>query len=152
MKIANLATPMIAAAALSLSFAAAAHAGSDAPGDITFKSPTGNIACDIAPNIGGVASCEIRDHAWPTPASSNGQICDFAFGGQRFNLAPGAAANVSCFQGASLIDSPDMEILAYGQTRSFGAITCGSEENGITCTDSGTGHFFRLSSDTYQVS
>lgn len=152
MKIVNLAAPMIAAAAISLSLAAAAHAGTDAPGDITFKSPTGNIACDIAPNIGGAASCEIRDHAWPTPASSNGQICDFAFGGQHFNLVPGEAADVTCFQGASLIDSPNMEILDYGQTRSFGTITCDSEKNGITCTDSGTGHFFRLSSDTYQVS
>jgi hypothetical protein len=153
MKIAKLAAFSSAAAAMALPLAGLAHAGTDGPADITFKSPTGNIACDLAPNLDGAASCEIRDHIWPTPASSlSGQPCDFTVGGQHFNLFPGKASDVSCYQGAGLLDSPNMETLDYGQTRSINAITCDSEPDGITCTDSGTGHFFRLSSDSYQLS
>ncbi len=31
------------------------------------------------------------------------------------------------------------------------SITCDSEPSGMTCTDSGTGHFFRVSRDSYQL-
>jgi hypothetical protein len=42
--------------------------------------------------------------------------------------------------------------LDYGQkTRSLGAISCDSEQSGVTCTDTSTGHFFQVSSDSYQV-
>jgi hypothetical protein len=41
--------------------------------------------------------------------------------------------------------------LAYGQTKSLGPITCDSEPSGVTCTDSSTGHSFRVSTDSYQV-
>jgi hypothetical protein len=44
-----------------------------------------------------------------------------------------------------------VQALNYGQTRSAGAITCDSERPGMTCTDSGTGHFFRLSRESYQL-
>jgi hypothetical protein len=151
MKIAKLAALSIATAAAALPLAGLAHAGTDGPADITFKTPTGNIACDLAPLLDGAASCEIRDHIWATPLSSTGQPCDFALGGQRFNLLPGKPSDVSCFQGANLLDSPNVETLDYGQTRVIDTITCDSEVDGVTCTDSGTGHFFRLSSDSYQL-
>jgi hypothetical protein len=41
--------------------------------------------------------------------------------------------------------------LDYGQTRSLGSITCDSEPSGLTCTDTGSGHFFRLSRESYDV-
>lgn len=41
--------------------------------------------------------------------------------------------------------------LDYGQTHSLGTITCDSEPAGVTCTDSSTGHFFQVSSDSYQL-
>ena len=44
------------------------------------------------------------------------------------------------------------QTLAYGQTRSLGTITCDSEPTGITCTDSSTGHYFRISRETYELS
>jgi hypothetical protein len=73
------------------------------------------------------------------------------FGGQHFNLTPGTPSDVSCFQGASLLDSPNVEVLDYGQMRSIDTITCDSEPDGISCTDSDTGHFFRLSPESYQL-
>jgi hypothetical protein len=42
-------------------------------------------------------------------------------------------------------------MLGYGQTRSLGAITCDSETSGITCTDTSSGQFFRVSRDSYQL-
>lgn len=151
MKIAKLAALPIAAAALGLSVAATANAGTDGPADIQFKSPTENIYCSLAPLLDGAASCEIRDHSWPTPLSVTGQACNFALGGLHYNLQPGQASDATCYEGASQLDTPNVEVLDYGQTRSFGTITCDSEPDGITCTDSGTGHFFRLSSDSYQL-
>jgi hypothetical protein len=42
-------------------------------------------------------------------------------------------------------------VLQYGQTRSLNSVTCESQQSGITCTDTGTGHFFQLSRDTYEL-
>jgi hypothetical protein len=151
MTIIKLAAAPIAAAALGLAVAATAHAGTNGPADILFKSPTENIWCDLAPNLDGAATCEIREHSWPTPLSRSGQACNFTLGGLHYNLFPGEPSDATCYEGAGLVDTPNVETLDYGQTRNFGAITCDSEPDGVTCTDSSTGHFFRLSSDTYQV-
>jgi hypothetical protein len=40
--------------------------------------------------------------------------------------------------------------LDYGQSRSFGTLTFGSEASGMTCTND-TRHFFRVSSESYQL-
>jgi Family of unknown function (DUF6636) len=152
MKIAKLLALTLASAATALPLAAFAHACGNGPPDMQFKSPSGNIVCDLAVNLNGAAHCEIRNHAWSTPVSSyTGKPCDFTFGGQSFNLFPGEMSKVSCFQGASSLDSPRVETLDYGQTRSMGTIMCDSEPSGMTCTDSSTGHFFRLSSESYQL-
>ena len=39
----------------------------------------------------------------------------------------------------------------YSQLQSVGTLTCGSEPTGMTCTDSGTGHYFRTSRETYEL-
>jgi hypothetical protein len=44
-----------------------------------------------------------------------------------------------------------LQTLDYGQTRSVGTITCSSEPSGVACTDSSTGHFFRVSQESYDV-
>ena len=41
--------------------------------------------------------------------------------------------------------------LDYGQTRCLGPITCDSEPTGMTCTDTSTGHFLRVSRESYQL-
>ncbi len=54
-------------------------------------------------------------------------------------------------QGASKFNAPGLKTLDYGQTYSQGAITCDSEVSGVTCTDTSTGHFFRVSRETYEL-
>jgi hypothetical protein len=40
--------------------------------------------------------------------------------------------------------------LDYGQTHSVGAMTCESEPSGMTCTDTSSGHYFRVSQESYE--
>jgi hypothetical protein len=41
--------------------------------------------------------------------------------------------------------------LDYGETAFSGAIRCAIEPAGITCTDTSTNHFFRLSRESYEL-
>ncbi len=41
--------------------------------------------------------------------------------------------------------------LDYGQSMSYGVITCDSESAGVTCTDTGTGHFVRISRENFEL-
>jgi hypothetical protein len=38
-----------------------------------------------------------------------------------------------------------------GQARSAGTITCSSEQSAMRCTDASTGHFFRVSPESYEL-
>ena len=67
------------------------------------------------------ANCEVREHTWVAPASTSGPH--------------GRACDFSF----------------GGQTYSRGAMTCDSELSGVTCTDTGTGHFFRVSRENYEL-
>ena len=42
-------------------------------------------------------------------------------------------------------------MLDYAQARSAGAITCSSEQSAMRCTDVSTGHFFRVSRESYEL-
>ena len=82
---------------------------------------------------------------------STGRACDFDFGGLEFYVSQAKPANLGCYEGASNFNRPDVNTLDYGQTLSRGPITCGSEASGVTCTDTATGHFFRVSREDYEL-
>jgi hypothetical protein len=66
--------------------------------------------------------------------------------GDRFYLTQGGDAGVGCYGQ----EFPTAEqTLGYDQSLSLGTITCVSEYTGMTCTDSSTGHYFRVSRDGY---
>jgi hypothetical protein len=144
------------ASAAALPLAAIANAcggGGDIPEDHDFVTPSGNIACSIYSDSSG-ANCEVREHTWVAPASTNGpygRACDFNFGGLEFYVSQAKPANLGCYEGASNFDAPSAKTLDYGQIYSHGAITCGSELSGVTCTDTSTGHFFRISRENYAL-
>jgi hypothetical protein len=154
MKLAMLVAGSTAAAAMALTLAATAHAGGgrSGPPDISFNTPSGNIGCTLSANQHGAAYCEIRDHVWASPVSDyTGKSCDVTFGGLEFLLKPGDPSKAGCYQGVSMLDYPGVETLDYGQTRTMGTVTCASEQTGLVCTDSGTGHVLRLSSESYEL-
>lgn len=133
---------LIAATAVSstIGLAATAHADDTS----AFQSPSGNVGCRMS--TGGVL-CEIKDYTWFIPRPP-----DYNLGGKgnRFVLDRGREPVAGEWH--SDHEFPDgSPTLDYGQTRTLGSITCDSELSGVTCTDSSTGHFFRVSRESYQL-
>jgi hypothetical protein len=145
----------IATAATTLPLAAIAQA--DFSGQ--FASPSGNIRCDVSAeaDYGPIAHCQIGDYTYVAPPGSER---DSVSGGpcpsgsdipNDFILEQGKAAYLTCHDSALDSGFGPWTTLAYGQTKSAGSINCDSEQSGVTCTDSGSGHFFRVSHDSYQL-
>jgi len=118
-----------------------------------FVTASGNIVCSVYADNAG-ANCEVREHTWVAPASTrgpSGRACDFSFGGLEFYVSQAKPAKLGCYEGVSDFNAPGLKTLDCGQTFSRGAITCDSELSGVTCTDSATGHFFRISRENYEL-
>ena len=150
MKITMIAALDIATAATALPLAATTHADNNY---YAFLSPSGNIRCVLSSQDGPVpiAQCQIKDYTYvPQPASPCAD--GGAAPGWEFRLDQGKVPYLPC--GYTALDSGvgnNLPTLDYGQTHSIGSITCDSEHSGVTCTDTSTGHFFRVSSDSYQL-
>jgi hypothetical protein len=115
-------------------------------GPSSFRSPSGNINCTLStPGGENQARCEVVEHTWTAPPPPDCHLNS----GDRFYLTQGGSAVVGCY-GQEFGPGPQ-QTLEYGQTQSFGTITCESEYMGMTCTDSSTGHYFRVSRDTYEL-
>ena len=178
-QIGKLALIATATAVVTLVSAATAHAcgcgGSVDPAYIThtFWSPSGNIACeyqvgfDSDPNKGFV-DCEVSDHTWVAPRdpSCAGRHVDgdelsmIGEASQPLDAGPDdpvyrgfrlGLPTWGCYSGSGPLGGPHESTLEYGQTLSVGPITCDSEPSGVTCTGSSTGHFFRVSRESYQL-
>jgi len=88
------------------------------------------------------------------PASTHGPFdrpCDFDFGGLQFYVSKGEPGKLGCYEGLSDFKRTLPKTLDYGQSESLGPMTCVSETSGVTCTDTVTGHFFRVSRETYEL-
>jgi len=145
MKITMHALIATATAAATIGLAATAHADEI----YDFLSPSGNIVCFVSTSFDGTngAECEIRDYTYVAPPKPPG--CQLGGWGDRFSLKQGSAPVVHCHGDTNFVHG--LPILPYGQMRSAGPITCNSEASGVTCTDRSTGHFFRLSRESYQL-
>ncbi|QLL05626.1 DUF6636 domain-containing protein [Mycobacterium vicinigordonae] len=129
-----------AAVAGAVAVPAVAHADSK-----YFQSPSGNIVC-MLDSTG--AACDIQEYTYtPPPPPECAQHIKW---GNRFTLTAGKPGQIEC-HGDTLAMSGEAS-LNYGQTISAGSITCASSEQaGIKCTDSSSGHFFRVSRDSFQL-
>jgi hypothetical protein len=114
-------------------------------GPAGFRSPSGNINCTLSTSGGeNEARCEVVEHTWTVPPPPNCHLDS----GDRFGMRQGGPAVVGCY-GQEF--PPAQQTLGYGQALSLGTLTCLSEYTGMTCTDSSTGHYFRVSRDTYEL-
>ena len=120
--------------------AAIAHA------DGVFQSPSGNIACMVTSVGRGRAVCEISGHSYASPPRPSD--CHLAGWGDHILMEHGSAPVWMCHGDALLADG--QPTLQYGETGLGGTIACGSEVDGVTCTDTSTGHFFTVSREAYQ--
>lgn len=110
------------------------------PGD--FSSPSGNIGCYV--DVGNGIRCDIKTRTWaPPPAPPSCQL-DY---GQGLVVDQGPGAFVCA--GDTVLGSSN--VLAYGAIAQRGPFRCDSEEDGMTCVDTQTGHGFFLSSQSYRA-
>ena len=130
-----------------------------------FQSPSGDILCvmlrnhDIndPANYGkGEGTCQVQDPTYAVPprqyvAAVDGQLgfCYLSGWGSQFSLPQGSPPHLDCVGGALV--PPPLPTLEDGQAMSLGAITCASEPSTMTCTDTSSGRFFRVSRDSYQL-
>ena len=138
----------IAAAAIGL--AASSHATGFSE---QFQSPSGDISCNLVnyPPLDthsfakNFVQCDIADHTWAAPQPPPPGRAEAT---STFVLSRGHLPIVGYSPGTlAAVDSmPD-----DGQARSAGAITCSSEQSAVRCTDVSTGHFFRVSRESYQL-
>jgi hypothetical protein len=108
---------------------------------VTFHTPSGNIHCLAAddPDMGTFVDCELREIT-TSPLQPRPAWCDLDWG-HRFSLSEYGTAEMGC-AGDTVVDSGG-QVLPYGRTIRFGAITCESQETGLTCSNA-EGHGFSL--------
>jgi hypothetical protein len=127
-----------------------AIARADTDGAFAFQTPSGNIACSVEPaergGTDGFVGCEIGEHTYSPPPRP--PACHQAWG-DRLTLAQGGQPELHCH--GDTMRGADLPTLDYGETAFSGAIRCSIEPAGITCTDTSTGHFFRLSRESYEL-
>jgi serine/threonine protein kinase len=148
--------PTVTPAPASTSTSTAQPAPYDGPSvmAVDFQSPSGSVMCTMgtrtAPSaINPFVACEVMIlNLSPPPA-----VCHQSFVGM-FDLEQGTTPDPPslCTPDYSPVTPwSGYPILGYGQTHTVGAITCDNESSALTCTDTSTGHYFRVSGDSYQV-
>jgi hypothetical protein len=141
----RLAAAAAATAVAAVGMAAAAHADADYQ---QFQSPSGDVKCELTVNYMGepYANCTVRNASYAVPPDQ----CDMSrpvF--PQFGITQGhTPAQPSCVIDHAELPWPTLD---FGQKRSVGTITCDSEPAGVTCTDAGTGHFIRVSPESYDL-
>ena len=113
----------------------------------SFQSPSGNVYCGLGQSDATTfAACEIRDHTWVAPPRPTPCMGGW---GDRVSMRQGSAPQMSCH--TDTLKDPASPVLDYGGTRSLNSLQCDSEISGMTCTDSSSGHYFRLARDNYEL-
>ena len=109
-----------------------------------FSSPTGNIGCVLSSEF---AVCEIGDHDYALP--SEPADCQGDWGAAIQFTDPSTAPTFGACKTDTQLGSPDL--LAYGSTAVAGSFACLSQEVGMTCWNTDTGHGFSLSRAAYAL-
>jgi hypothetical protein len=117
-----------------------------------FQSPSGDISCNLVNSppldthsLGkNFVQCDIANHSWVAPRPPPQGRADAT---NTFVLIRGHAPLVAYSPGTLATPDP----MDYGEARSAGAITCSSEQSAMKCTDVSTGHFFRVSQESYEL-
>jgi hypothetical protein len=118
-----------------------------------FQSPSGDISCNLVnypptDKLGfgkNFVQCDIVNQSWVPPRPPPPDRPDAT---STFLLIRGQAPIVGYSPGTVGDGSP---MLDSAQAPSAGAITCRSEQSAMKCTDNSTGHFFRVSPESYEL-
>jgi hypothetical protein len=118
-----------------------------------FQSPSGDISCNLVnypptdPHAFGknFVQCDIANHNWVHPQPPPPGRADVI---STVVLMRGQVPIVGYRPGTFAAVGP---MLDPAHTPYGGAIACSSEQPAIKCTDASTGHFFRVSRDSYEL-
>ena len=139
-----------AIAAATIGFAATSHAN---PFSEQFQTPSGDISCILVNSpptdqhsLGkNFVQCDVTDHSWVAPQPPPQGRADAT---STFVLMRGQAPIVGYSPGTVGDAGP---MLNGAQTPHGGAITCSTEQSAVKCTDTSTGHFFRVLPESYEL-
>lgn len=105
-----------------------------------FMTPSKNINCNGWVSDGGGIDCTIVNKSG-TPPSAKPQSCAGVWG-HAFSLYGNGKAEMRCEKKVHSVDF--YPVIPYGESGTFGDITCTSESTGLTCRNK-RGHGFFLS-------
>ena len=139
-----------AIAAATIGFAANSHANVFSQ---QFQSPSGDISCNLVNSppldqhsLGkNFVQCDIANHSWAAPQPPPQGRDDAT---STFVLIRGKAPIVGYRPETFAAVGPTLD---GAQAPYAGAITCSSEQAAVKCTDVSTGHFFRVSQESYEL-
>ncbi|MGB8209374.1 MAG: hypothetical protein WCF69_17570 [Mycobacterium sp.] len=117
-----------------------------------FQSPSGDISCNLVnypptDKLGfgkNFVQCDIVNQSWVPPRPPPGDRPDAT---STVVLMRGQLPIVGYSPGTLAASDP----VNYDQPLSAGVITCSSEQAAVKCTDASTGHFFRVSPESYEL-
>jgi hypothetical protein len=135
--------------AATIGLAPSSHAN---PFSEQFQSPSGDISCNLvnAPptdRLGfgkNFVQCDIVNQSWVPPRPPPGGRGDAT---ATLVLMRGQLPVVGYSPGTLAAADP----VNYDQPLSAGVIFCSPEQSAVKCTDTSTGHFFRVSRDSYEL-
>jgi Family of unknown function (DUF6636) len=115
----------------------------------TFRTPSGNIGCNIDRESGRIL-CDIGEHHWKVPPRP--KSCDPARGtdwGGGIQVRGAGEGEISCISDSAR--GPINPVLAYGDAVRSGSLRCVVAEAGVKCENTRTGHGFTAARDAYRV-
>ncbi len=142
--VAATAVPLITASAL----AAASTPTAAAVDWTTFSSPSGNITCRISELA---ATCRIEERDWTAPVLRD-PMCGSRPADIPHISAGAMRSMILCSETSGPIVTATPEFaLPFGESLTAGQLTCASAPSGMTCTDAGTGNYFNVSRESYEI-
>lgn len=118
--------------------------GGDLYGHLGFRSPTGNVWCDMSPD--GWAACMIGEHTWEMPDDG---ACELDYLAGFVQVGDDGVTQGYCGGDVPVIPG---KVLPYGQSLSLGSVTCTSMESGVRCAFGRPSYAFALSREKLEIS
>lgn len=139
---------LVAAATVATAIALPATANAGIPP--SFQTPSGNILCWVADKV---VLCRIVDYDYAVAETRVAADCVSPGWPNEFLLDAGKPAVFNCSENppGTYTGLHTTVTLDYGASKSVGMMTCASEPEGVRCTDTSTGHYFRVSRESYEL-